>query len=87
MGKEGHARDTFYLFDAIDIKVFLSVAISISAYKAYAFGVVICQTYNHLEKGFWHNHLVISDSFMLLLEENGTAYNKDFAILFSPSPA
>ena len=87
MGKEGYARDAFHLFDAIDIKVFLSIAISISADKAYASSVVGCQTYNHLEKGFWHNHLVISDSFMLLLEENGTAYNKDFAILFSPSPA
>ena len=87
MGEKRHACDALHLFDAVDVEVFFSIAICVSANKADAHGVIAIQTGNNLEESFWNNNLVASNDFVLLAEKDGAAHDIDFTIFLSPFPA
>ena len=87
MGEKCHACDALHLFDAVDVEIFFSIAICVSAYKADAHGVIAIQTGNNLEERLWNNNLVSSNDLMLLAEKDRAAHDIDFAIFLRPFPA
>ena len=84
IGKERHARDAFYLTDAVHIKVLGSGTIRIATNETNAFGGAI-EAENHLEEGFRYDNLVGSNRFVFLSKKDGATDDIDVAILLCPS--
>ena len=87
VGKEGDAGNALHLVDAVDIEVFLGVAVGVAADKANAFRTVTTQADNHLEEGIGDNYLVVANGLLELTEEERTANDIYLAIFLRPSAA
>ena len=87
MGKESDAGDALHLVDAVDIEVFLGVAVGVAADKANAFGTAAAPADNHLEESIGDNHLVVANGLLELTEEEGTANDVYLTVFLRPPSA